>query len=216
MICKDCKGSGQVTTDTATCTLCGGTGQVSSATQSGRLGPYDWWGQMYGAGQSNVPKEVSKPLEVIITSTLHKDQRYDTCGDWYYAPAWWDISKPGMTKEVPIECLRISVSQLPDRREMFLIAIHELIEAFLCECAGVTEASVDDFDKNFESGWLETDSLVGNKLALPIGYPKEPGDHPDAPYYHQHQLATGIERILAAEAGVSWLEYEQHIQELSR
>jgi hypothetical protein len=137
---------------------------------------------------------------VILRETPHDQQRYDTCGDWYTSPG---------------AGLVIKVSHLKDRREMFLVAIHELIEAFLCECAGVQEADVDKFDKDFESGWLETDSLVGNKLAQPIGYPKEPGDHPDAPYYKQHQIATGIERILAAEVGVSWLEYESHIEELS-
>lgn len=156
------------------------------------------------------PRATVPRLSISIESIPHRLQGYDTCGDWYQGGS---LDRE-MIRDKEVLC--ISISELPDRREMFLIAIHELIEAFLCECAGVTEASVDDFDKNFESGWLETDSLVGNKLALPIGYPKEPGDHPDAPYYHQHQLATGIERILAAEAGVSWLEYEQHIQELSR
>lgn len=96
----------------------------------------------------------------------------------------------------------IKVSHLKDRREMFLIAIHELIEAFLCECAGITEQQVDDFDMNYAE--------------KAVSDPDEPGDYPKAPYYHQHQIATGIERILAAEAGVSWLEYEKHIEELSR
>ena len=135
-------------------------------------------------------------LNVSIESLDHSDQRYDTCGDWYY----------GATSQNEGE-LYIKVSQLPSRREMFLVAIHELIEAFLCECAGVTEKQVDAFDLMFndhkEGDWGED---------MPI----EPGDDTRAPYYHQHQIATGIERILAAEAQVDWLEYERHIQELSK
>lgn len=158
----------------------------NDATKSNRFGP--------GAGQSNVPKEIKQnplmPMSPIalIRGIPHVDQRYDTCGDWYYQEILGGTA------------LCINVSRLPDRREMFLVAIHELIEAFLCECAGVTEASVDQFD------------MGGQKVA----HCDEPGDDLRAPYYRQHQIATGIERILAAEVGVSWLEYEKHIEELSR
>ena len=157
-------------------------------TKSGRLGP--------GAGQSNVPKEKQAsprvtvpPLRVRIREIDHREQRYDTCGDWQWLA-------PGYPSPHPT--LMVTVSTLPDRREMFLVAIHELIEAFLCGCAGITEAQVDVFD-----------------LSQEYYFEGEPGDQPAAPYYKQHQFATGIERILAAEVGVNWLEYERHIQELS-
>lgn len=122
----------------------------------------------------------------ILLETPHDQQRYDTCGDWYTS-SWAGLV--------------IKVSHLKDRREMFLVAIHELIEAFLCECAGVTEAEVDQFDNGHAQMALKGE---------------EPGDCITAPYYRQHQIATGIERILAAEVGVSWLEYEKHIEELSQ
>lgn len=150
-------------------------------------------------------------LNVIITSISHSEQRYDTCGDWYYAPARWDGVK-GATKETPHECLYVNVSELPSRREMWLVAIHELIEAFLCECKGITAAEVDQFDKGF------SDLIYPEPHPVTGDYDTEwePGDDPRAPYYRQHQIATGIERILAAEAQVNWLEYEQHVAELSR
>jgi hypothetical protein len=138
---------------------------------------------------------------VIINSVPHKDQRYDTCGDWYYAPAYWEsMSEPN---GLPSDCIFINVSQLKDRQEMILIAIHELIEAVLCEAKGITQTQVDEFDKMFEGTLL---SIAGN----------EPGDSVEAPYYKEHQIATGIERILAAELGVDWSSYEQHIKELSK
>lgn len=85
-----------------------------------------------------------------------------------------------------------------DRRHMMLVVIHELIEQFLSECAGVTNEQIDEFDFAYEA-------------ALDEG---EPGDHILAPYYKQHQFATGIERILAAEANVDWLEYERQVNAL--
>jgi hypothetical protein len=134
------------------------------------------------------PRATVPRLSVSIESIPHEQQRYDTCGDWF----------TGATHET----LLIQVSELASKKEMFLVAIHELIEAFLCECAGVTEQAVDQFDHGFEQMRVPSDG--------------EPGDQITAPYYKQHQFATGIERILAAEAQVDWLEYERHIQELSR
>jgi hypothetical protein len=139
---------------------------------------------------------------VIINSVPHKDQRYDTCGDWHYAPAYWEsMSEPN---GLPSDCIFINVSQLKDRKEMILIAIHELIEAVLCEAKGITQAQVDEFDLSWEHM---------NKVHQTD---KEPGDHHEAPYYHAHQIASGIERILAAELGVDWSSYEQHLQDLSK
>lgn len=135
---------------------------------------------------------------VILRETPHDQQRYDTCGDWYTS------SGAGLV---------IKVSHLKDRREMFLIAIHELIEAFLCECAGITEISVDEFDKNFDHTCSFSDGRKSSRMMITN---MEPGDSIDAPYYKQHQIASAIERILAAEVGVSWLEYSKHIEELSK
>jgi hypothetical protein len=138
------------------------------------------------AGRAAVPPWVNG-LRVHISSIPHKNQRYDTCGDWFQ-------------RQDDLGQLVINVSYLPSRREMFLVAIHELIEAFLCECTGITERQVDDFDMR-----KYPEIAVQNA---------EPGDCPVAPYYKAHQFASGIERILAAEAQVDWLTYEQHIKEL--
>ncbi len=127
-------------------------------------------------------------MKIIIETIKHSQQRYNTCGDYYYS----DYAGADM----------ILVSHLPDRREILLVAIHELIEMALCQVKGISNASIDAFDKEFD------------ELVFTGG--EEPGDRVEAPYYHQHQIATGIERILAAEMGVDWLAYERHIQELSR
>lgn len=128
------------------------------------------------------------PGRIVIDVNPHESQRYDTVGDYQVVEGGFVNARE--------KVLWITVSRLADRRESLLIAIHELIEAALCATAGVDFAKIDDFD--FHQGW-----------------PDEPGDHIQAPYYRQHQIASGIERLLAAEMKVDWLEYETHCKELS-
>lgn len=140
-----------------------------------------------GAEQQPWQPAGNSSLAIWISSIPHNAQRYDTCGDYQYVN----------------NVLSLTISELPNRREMYLVAIHELIEAALCEAEGITHEEIDRFDIIGEGKDNALDNL-------------EPGDNRRAPYYHQHQIATGIERILAAEMGVDWLAYERHIQELSK
>jgi hypothetical protein len=71
----------------------------------------------------------------------------------------------------------------------------------LCRERGVTEDSVTQFDLDFEA-------------ARPEGNTDEPGDDPSAPYQKEHQFATTVELLLAAELGVKWREYERAIEAL--
>ena len=129
---------------------------------------------------------------ITIRSVAHKKQRYPTVGDWYATP-----NRTGSKEIFEGQALIINVSEELPRKEQFLVAIHELIEAFLCECAGVPQEAVDKFDMQFN-----------NDFGI------EPGDDSSAPYYRQHQIASGIERMLAAEVGVDWLEYGRHVDGL--
>lgn len=74
-------------------------------------------------------------LHIHIKTIPHQEQRYATCGDWY-----WD--KSGV--------LQIRVSDLGETDYELAVALHELIEVLLCKSAVVTEAEVDHFDKNFK------------------------------------------------------------------
>ncbi|HSS95839.1 MAG TPA: hypothetical protein VLK33_02350 [Terriglobales bacterium] len=125
-------------------------------------------------------------LPVSIKTIPHKNQRYSTCGDWYY-------------DEEKTLCIR--VSQMEDARYEFLVALHELVEVKLCEWCGVTQKQVDDFDMDYEKSREPGDD-------------SEPGDSPSAPYRFQHCLATGIERIVATVLGVDWKSYEAAINAL--
>lgn len=130
---------------------------------------------------------------VKILTVDHKDQRYDTVGDWYYEHTIQDG-----------ECLIIKVSKMSDWRYEFLVAAHELVEVVLCRHAGISQKVVDNFDMRFEDKRAEskTDNF------------DEPGDEPNAPYRFQHCIATGVERLLAGILGVSWKKYEAEINSL--
>jgi hypothetical protein len=125
-------------------------------------------------------------LKIIIETIPHATHRYPTVGDWFYDPDG---------------TLHIKVSALSDWRHEALVAIHELAEAMLCKQDGVSQESVDKFDKDFEDHRHPDNN-------------DEPGDDPMAPYAKQHCVATGIERIMAANLAVSWNEYADGLEKL--
>ena len=67
---------------------------------------------------------------ITIKTIPHKDQRYDTVGDWQ-----WDGDN-----------LLITISDMGDWRANVAVAIHELVEVALCKQAGISQESVDAFD----------------------------------------------------------------------
>lgn len=125
-------------------------------------------------------------MKITIETIPHEQQRYPTVGDWQY-------DESGN--------LTIRVSQLSDWRREALIAVHELVEVILCKGVGLSQEAVDAFDIAFEKKRAPDDD-------------SEPGDNPNAPYRRQHCFATAVERMLCAELGVSWEEYEEELSSL--
>lgn len=120
-------------------------------------------------------------MEKIIIETIpDKVQRYNTVGDYYFDEAGNRL---------------IMVSDLANWKYELLIAVHELVEASLCKDRGITDAAIDEFDFAFE------EARTVNKKTT------EPGDEPDAPYFEEHQFASKVEKMLAAELNVNWDEY---------
>ena len=124
--------------------------------------------------------------EVVIDIIPHKKQRYETVGDW---------------KRDKNGTLVIKVSDMGDKRYAMLVAIHELVETLLCERDGVLEENVTAFDIAFE------------KKRKP-GNVDEPGDDVNAPYVRQHCIATAVERLLCAELGLAWDDYDSAVNAL--
>src|SRR5215831_16706599 len=68
--------------------------------------------------------------KATIDTIPHRDQRYDTIGDWYQEGA----------RQI------IRISSMGSREYEFLVAIHEMVEAELCRKMGISEQTVDAWD----------------------------------------------------------------------
>lgn len=76
-------------------------------------------------------------MKIMIQTIPHDQQRYETCGDW-----WFDAS----------DNLHVSVSEMGNRDYEALIAVHEVVEALACRAHGVLERDVSAFDKGLLAG----------------------------------------------------------------
>ena len=125
-------------------------------------------------------------MKIQLRTIPHSEQRYETCGDW---------------ENLPEGSLRISVSDMGNDDYAFLVAIHELVEVWLCNKRGITDEAVSAFDIEYEKN-------------RPEGDESEPGNHPDAPYRKEHFFATNIERMIALELGLDWEKYSKAVRSL--
>jgi hypothetical protein len=96
--------------------------------------------------------------------------------------------------------VQIEVFDQGDEDKNFLIAIHELVEQYLCNKRGITNKMIDDFDFKYEENRAEDDDT------------SEPGDDPDCPYKNEHRFAMIVEQMMAHELGVDWHEYDENIK----
>jgi len=125
-------------------------------------------------------------LKIYIETIPHHRQRYPTVGDY-----WEDNGVD-----------QVRVSEMKDWRYEVLVAVHELVEMVLTRQRGIAEEAITEFDIGFEES-REKQLVKG-----------EPGDHPHSPYRREHFFATNLERLLAAELGVDWFEYDQYVDAL--
>jgi hypothetical protein len=124
-------------------------------------------------------------LKIVIETIEHEEQRYPTVGDWFY----WN------------KTLHIKVSETDNNDYNYLIALHELVEAWLCQKRGIIQEEVDAFDIAYEFNRQPGDD-------------SEPGDNISAPYRDEHCIATGVERIVCAALGLPWKDYEETLERL--
>ena len=93
--------------------------------------------------------------------------------------------------------LQVRVAKLSDWRREVALGIHEAIEAALCKHNDVSVETVDAFDAEYERTHA-TDLSAGDDAA--------------APYAREHSLATACERMLAAEFGICWSDYDRELE----
>jgi hypothetical protein len=129
-------------------------------------------------------------LNIRINTIPHHFQEYDTVGNY-----WRDVDGCGA------EVLEIRVSRMSDRRHEFLVALHELIEAFLCDWRHIAFAKITRFDIEYDGKRRKGD-------------PIEPGASIHAPYRREHQFAERVERMVARELEVDWPQYNRAVARL--
>ena len=118
---------------------------------------------------------------IIEIKTIPQHQMRDPNGIGDY---WWSADG----------ALYITVAEMADERYEQLVALHELIEAILCQARGISETKIMKFD-------LENPDL------------DDPGMDPRAPYVCEHQTATGFELLMADQLGVIWMEYDEAVKD---
>jgi hypothetical protein len=123
---------------------------------------------------------MTKNTLISIETIQHDQQRYPTAGDWQ-----WEEDGS----------LSINVSKMHVQEYMWLVAVHEIIEAILCKANGITDEIVTNWDK---------DHL----------YDCDPGGIQDCPYYKEHLVATIVETMLADRLKIDWKEYEKTLDAL--
>jgi len=133
---------------------------------------------------TDLPPGVRRITSIHIAIIPHGKQRYPTVGDWQY--------------EGPRDAthLMIKVSGMPDQRMEQAVAIHELVEALLCNAAGITQEEVDAWDmgpgKTFD----------------------EPGDSDEAPYHLQHMIANEHESRFVEAIGLNLDDYDNVVSSI--
>ena len=109
---------------------------------------------------------------IIIETKAPDAMRYNTLGDWF-------TNGEG---DLVVQVSSLDGEPLDD--DNFLIALHEFVEAKLCREAGISQETVDEFDREFTGDG-------------------EPGDARESPYRQQHRRAMLIEHLVADWLGLA-------------
>lgn len=132
-------------------------------------------------------------MNIHAKTIPHNQQRYETVGDYF--------------RKTSTGTDEFCISDMANVDYEFLVLIHELIEQHLTVKRNILESDITRFDIAFEELRAELPELIGDM---------EPGDMTNAPYHKEHVFATGIEKIIAAELGVNWDDYDKTVNALSK
>lgn len=110
-------------------------------------------------------------IEAVDSGNMRLEAyRHKGYGDWFVDPSNGDIH------------IQVAGADVWDQEDLFLLALHELVEARLCFKDGVTQGAVDAFDAAFQGEG-------------------EPGDDVASPYRRQHRAAMLVEHLTAVLMG---------------
>ena len=107
--------------------------------------------------------------------------RYETAGDWETDHSASDFG------------VSVTVRDTGNPDYDFLLAIHELTEAYVASRSGITQMEVDDWD------FAHLDS-------------EDPGSIEGCPYIDAHGAGTDMEIAAAEVLGIDFLKYDKDIR----
>ena len=119
-------------------------------------------------------------MKIIIETIDHKDQKYDTIGDY-----WTD----------PDGTWQIRVSKMGNWKYEMAVALHELWEKSLCYDRHIGEEFITQFDIEFEKDEARKAKYI------------EPGNDPDCPYKAEHEIAESVARMMCTHLGIDYELY---------
>ncbi len=123
-------------------------------------------------------------MKFDIRTVPDSAQRYTTVGDWYETNG----------------TVHIVVSDLGNETYEFLVAIHELVEFWLCKVTGITDEQAVSWDRAWSS------------RPQPRG--AEAGNDPACPYHWPHVAAGIVERFVAFVLRVDYEAYDECLNKL--
>jgi hypothetical protein len=128
-------------------------------------------------------------MKIIIETIPHKNQAYETAGDY--------IRTPDGT-------LHIFVSDTGSDIYNSLIGLHEWVEVMAMDAHKIPLIASTNFDIPYEK-----ESEEGKHSET-----DEPGDDKACPYRREHSLASIVERLVAHDLEVDWQDYGESVNKL--
>lgn len=129
-------------------------------------------------------------MDIHIKTVPHKEQRYNTVGDYWIEDG----------------VIQIRVSEMGNEDYEFLTLDHEIHEIYLCLKRGIKFEDIDKFDMDFEKD---------RELGL-YSFNDEPGDYKEAPYHREHQFASMIEEIVSSELSIDFKDYTDRVIKMTK
>jgi len=123
-------------------------------------------------------------LSVKINTIPHDQHLYTTVGCWF----WEKLNQDDTS-------IHIRVSRNLPNDDIFLVALHELVESYLCSKKNISTSQVNDWDmKNPDV--------------------EEPGEVAGAPYFQEHKDANDIEKLMCEKLNLNWDEHNKKLENL--
>jgi hypothetical protein len=134
------------------------------------------------------------PKRINIEIIPHSKQVCGITGEWF-------TDKDGT--------VQIRVSQMGDLRAEAMHIVHEVVEwaASIIDPQAMSDTLTDAQDEEFLRKRKEG--------TLPEGH-EEPGFGTDCFYGKGHHLGTAMEMILCQHYGMNWIDYDNHVREISK